>query len=64
MDAPDIEPDEEVERIEASMTATEFFRSLELRDSKRVDNWWYELENSVLEIANLNGKNQNKRRLT
>lgn len=55
-DEPNDEPDEELERIEASITATEFFRSLEECDSKKVNNFRDLLPDTVLEIANLNGK--------
>jgi len=52
------EPDEQMERIEASMTASEFFRSLEACDSKRVDDFWALLDDTVLEILNLNGRHK------
>jgi len=54
------EPDEQMERIEASMTATEFFRSLEECDSKRVDDFWVLLDDTVLELLNLNGRNKSR----
>jgi len=44
------EPDEEDEQIESSMTATEFFRSLEAIDSKRVYDFWGILDTTVLEL--------------
>jgi len=47
--------DDETERIEASLTVTEFFWSLEKCDSKRVIDFWAELPDTVLEIVNLNG---------
>jgi hypothetical protein len=51
----DDEPDDELENIESSMTATEFFRSLEECDSKRVIDFWKELDESVLEFLNTKG---------
>ena len=38
--------------IVQSMMFTELFRDLEACDSKRVDDFWDELEDSVLEIRN------------
>jgi hypothetical protein len=57
---PDPDPDDQADRLdllEASMTASEFFRSLEICDSKRVDDFLFELDNSVLEVFNVNGRN-------
>jgi len=55
------EPDEQMECLEASMTATEFFKSLEACDSKRVDDFWALLDDTVLEILNLNGRYKGNR---
>ncbi len=49
------ELDDEQEQIEASMTATEFFHSLEEIDSKRVYDFWTIIDETVLEIRNLKG---------
>jgi len=53
-DNPDDEPDIENPLIQ-SMMFTELFRSLEAIDSKRVDDFWSILEDTVLEILNING---------
>ena len=54
------ELDDDQESIEASMTATEFFRSLEECDSKFVMDFWKELENTVLELFNTKSHGNNK----
>jgi len=46
-------PEDEDNPYEASMNVTEFFRSLEECDSKRVDDFWGILDDTVLEFLNL-----------
>jgi hypothetical protein len=53
-DAPDDDLDDRLDLLEASMTASEFFRSLEDCDSKRVDDFMELLPDTVLEILNPN----------
>jgi hypothetical protein len=55
--APDDPDEDRLDLLEASMTATEFFHSLQECDSKRVDDFLFELDNSVLEVFNVNGRN-------
>lgn len=60
MTDPD-DPDDQADRLdllEASMTATEFFHSVEDIDSKRVYDFMELLPDTVLEILNLNGNNK------
>lgn len=49
-------PTNKQELIEASLIATEFFQSLEECDSKRVDDFWTIINETVLHILNLNGR--------
>jgi hypothetical protein len=57
-DAPDDDLDDRLDLLEASMTATEFFHSVEDFDSKRVDGFWELLPDTVLEILNPNDRNK------
>ena len=53
-------PEDEDNPYEASMVATEFFRSLEECDSKRVYDFWRILDDTVLEFLNLGNINGTK----
>lgn len=59
MTDPDDPDEDRLDLLEASMTASEFFHSVEDCDSKRVDDFMFELDNSVLEVFNVNGNRDN-----
>ena len=43
--------------IEQSLMFTEMFRELEAIDSKRVDDFWEIINDTVLEVLNTSGRN-------